>query len=1205
MQPLARLTFLLLLFPFAAFAQLTVSLTATGRCADDTLKAQFNDSLVTKIEWKKDGVTILTEAKNIFSAGITAAGVGVEGLTNNHVNYPRDVTVDAAGNVYVLDSLNDYEWRILKWAPNATSGTVVYHFIPNISGIPTHSLPVSLAVDVSGDVYISDGWEAVYKIVPGTYAILVAGGNSYGPGSNQLAEPGGIHIDRMGNLFIADKGNHRIQKWAPGATSGVTVAGGNGGGSGNNQLNSPVDVYVDSLGNIYGLTSHTTPRVMRWAPGATSGIRVAGGIGTGTGANQLNRPQSIAVDALGDIYIADTYNSRIQKWTAEAVTGVTVMGNGGIVSAQFDRTVAVAFDAVGNLYVADKYNHRIEKFQASFDKEYSPKTPGAFSIGLVAGNTVTNSNAVTMYPIPSATISSAGGTYLCYGNSTILSVPQTAGASYQWKFNNADLPGAVTNQLTANAAGSYKITSTLNGCSNTSPSYTITMAQPPTVSITTNNSCLGGTLQVTSSDTAIKKIEWMRNGVVVSSQERKLLSSAVTVAGGNGVGSAANQLGTPYSLTMDTNGNLYIAEGSNHRVSLWAAGSTSGVTIAGGNGTGSGLNQLAAPYDLYRTANGTLYIAEANNHRVTRWMPGATSGEKVAGDIGSGHLLNQLHTPNGIAMDEEEFLYITNAGTTGTGRVVKWREGATVGINIAGAIGNGNGASQLVSPYGMLLQKNGTIVIADGGNHRIQKWNRRETAGETIAGGNGSGAGNNQLQTPREVVTDDLGNLYISNISGHRVTKWVPGATSGETVAGTGTAGNTADKLNTPAGLYISPSGDLYVADASNHRIQKFASFINLSFTPASTGVYRAVVTFGTGCQVVTDSIEVSAVPVVTITSAMGTTICSGSSTQLTIADSTISSFQWMRNGVEVPGAITKNLTADSVGTYKVWLAKGSCSFFSDSLIVKHFDPPFSGETICAVSVDSASGKNIVMWQKTGDKRILAYKIYRETAVTNQYAAVATIGFDEMSTWIDSSANPLQQSFSYKIAVVDSCGKESALSAQHRTSHLQSNLGVSGEVNLSWSPYQGFNYGTFFIVRSLGGGPYVQIGQVSSNTFSYSDINPPTGEKRYMIQIEVPGGCSPFERSSTVSRLQSNVSTVQAGIPVVLKWIGCNTNSWLNPANWLGGVVPTAFDHVEINGAPCFQPKIPAGVTVRCRSLKVAPTVQLTVGAGSVLEVLE
>ena len=99
-------------------------------------------------------------------------------------------------------------------------------------------------------------------------------------------------------------------KWAPVASEGVVVAGGNGSGSSYNQLNKPTGVFVDGDGNVY-VSESLNHRVMKWAPEASEGILVAGGNSSGSGLNQLTFPHKVNVHSSGDIYIADDGNNSL------------------------------------------------------------------------------------------------------------------------------------------------------------------------------------------------------------------------------------------------------------------------------------------------------------------------------------------------------------------------------------------------------------------------------------------------------------------------------------------------------------------------------------------------------------------------------------------------------------------------------------------------------------------------------------------------------------------------------------------------------------------------------------------------------------------------------------------------------------------------------------------------------------------------------
>ena len=215
----------------------------------------------------------------------------------------------------------------------------------------------SIEVDSNGNIYL--GWgNTIRKYDPkGENFVMIAGG-SLGMGANQLNWPRGLAFDNQENLYIADEGNERIQKWEPGATSGTTVAGGNGSGSDDSQFNSPRDVIVDSNGNIYILDTRNE-RVQKWEPGATSGTTVAGGNGYGCEANQLADPQAFVMDKFGNIYITDWSCDRIQKWEPGATSGITVAND-------LKYPEGIDIDMYGNVYVSDYNNFRIQKFSDNF-----------------------------------------------------------------------------------------------------------------------------------------------------------------------------------------------------------------------------------------------------------------------------------------------------------------------------------------------------------------------------------------------------------------------------------------------------------------------------------------------------------------------------------------------------------------------------------------------------------------------------------------------------------------------------------------------------------------------------------------------------------------------------------------------------------------------------------------------------------------------
>ena len=308
------------------------------------------------------GLTIPTsQAQSYNPNGVTVAGGNDQGSAANQLFNPQGIWVDAIGNLYVTDSYNQ---RVQKWAPGATSGTTVAGGKGNGIGNAANqfNFPLGVWVDAAGNVYVADnGNYRIQKWAPGASSgTTVAGGNGQGGAANQFYSVNDVAVDAAGNVYVADADNNRVQKWAPGANIGTTVASAS---TSVDQFFEPLGVFVDAAGNLY-VADGSSSRILKFAPGGSPGVIVAGGNGRGGAANQLSNPTSVWVDVAGNIYVADQLNSRIQKWAPGASSGITVAGGHGNGSAanQFYGLSSVAVDASGNIYVSDALNNRVQRF---------------------------------------------------------------------------------------------------------------------------------------------------------------------------------------------------------------------------------------------------------------------------------------------------------------------------------------------------------------------------------------------------------------------------------------------------------------------------------------------------------------------------------------------------------------------------------------------------------------------------------------------------------------------------------------------------------------------------------------------------------------------------------------------------------------------------------------------------------------------------
>jgi len=271
------------------------------------------------------------------------------------------------------------------FAYSPASGTVLT--------VGTQTLSVTFTPTDTTDYTSATATVTLTVVTPGAGIILTVAGNGTtgytGDGglatSAEIDPFGGIAVDATGNIYIADGDNSVIRKVTV-ATGDITTVAGNGtaGDSGDGglaisaELNSPSGVAVDSVGNIYFCDIESIRKVTvatgiitTVAGNGTEGYTGDGGLATSA---ELSDPYSMAVDSVGNIYIADTLNQAIRKVTVATGIITTVAGNGtrgytgdgGLAtSAELSNPYGVTVDATGNIYFSDYFNNRIRKVTAS------------------------------------------------------------------------------------------------------------------------------------------------------------------------------------------------------------------------------------------------------------------------------------------------------------------------------------------------------------------------------------------------------------------------------------------------------------------------------------------------------------------------------------------------------------------------------------------------------------------------------------------------------------------------------------------------------------------------------------------------------------------------------------------------------------------------------------------------------------------------
>ncbi|CAF1287260.1 unnamed protein product [Rotaria sp. Silwood1] len=195
-------------------------------------------------------------------------------------------------------------------------------------------------------------------------------------------------------------------------------------------------------------------------------------------------------------------------------------------------------------------------------------------------------------------------------------------------------------------------------------------------------------------------------------------------------------------------------------------------------------------------------------HPSARWQH---NGFTVAGGYGLGTVINQLSYPYGLFVDDEQTIYVAEWSNH---RIVEWKLGATSGLVVAGGNGQGSETHQLSNPYDVIVDKaTDGLIICDGLNRRVVRWPRQNgTNGETIIS-NINCVG---------LTMDENGSLYVVDSVKHEVRRYRRGESEGIVVAGGNGSGCGLDQLNGPQYVFVDRDQSIYVSDWSNHRVMKW-----------------------------------------------------------------------------------------------------------------------------------------------------------------------------------------------------------------------------------------------------------------------------------------------------------------------------------------------------------------------------------------------
>ncbi len=452
----------------------------------------------------------------------TAAGNGNYGYsgdggaaTDAMLRAPQGIAVDATGNLFIADQYNNC---IREVSTNGTittvagNGTYGYSGDGGVATNATFYYPFGVTLDATGNLFIADTFNNRIRKLNTNGIVTTCAGNGYQSYSGDggvainaaLFYPQGIVVDNVGNLFVADSYNARIRKVDASGTI-TTVAGngiggysGDGGAATNASISVPEGVAVDGSGNLLIADTdnnrirkvYTNGIITTFAGNGNAGYSGDGGAPTNA---SLSFPEGVAVDASGNMFIADTGNQRIREVNANGII-TTIAGNGNYgyfgdnvaaTNATLSTPDAVVLDPSGNLFIADTDSQRIRKVPGNGPSlsinNILPANFGTYSILIInSSGSVTSSVAsldVILSPASRTNNASSTATFTATAFN-----PESL--NFQWQKNGTNLVNG------GNVSGATNSTLNLGYVQDTDAAIYSAVVSDATCSVTTSNAVL-------------------------------------------------------------------------------------------------------------------------------------------------------------------------------------------------------------------------------------------------------------------------------------------------------------------------------------------------------------------------------------------------------------------------------------------------------------------------------------------------------------------------------------------------------------------------------------------------------------------------------------------------------------------------------------------------------------------------------------------
>ena len=730
--------------------------------------------------------------------------------TNARLYNPTSAAVDSSGNIYIADG-GDHTVR------KVSAGGVVTT-LAGTSGQPGSSdgsggaalflYPFAVAVDASGSVYVADsGNQNIRKITAAGAVTTLAGtvgvvGSTDGTANGALFNaPQGIAVDPSGNVYVSDTNNCTIRKITQaGVVTTVAGAAGQAGaadGAGSAaRFNYPIGIASDAAGDIF--VADLDNSAIREMTPAGSVSTVAGSLGmSGSidgqgGSARFSHPSAVALDAAGNIYVADTSNQTVREISAggNVTTLAGTPGHGGRsdgtgAAASFFYPAGIASTSAGSLYIADTGNHTLRSMASP-----GVVTTLAGSAGQQGSSDGTGTHATFSYPYGIAS-NGSGQTYIAdSGNNTIRFA--TASGQVTTLAGTAGVPGSADG---SGGAASFD--------------------DPTGVAVDGNGN-------VYVADTGNSTIRKIAPGGAVSTLAGVAGSTGTT----DGTGSAA-RFNAPMGVAVDSLGNVYVADTRNNTLRMITPAGTvstlagSGGLTGSGDGTG-GSARFNGPYAVTVDGSGNVYVADFFNATIRKVTPSGTVST-VAGTAGSTGFADgagaaaRFNQPYGVAVDGSGNVYVADTYN----RAI--RE-----ISPGGAVSTLNGSqTRFYYPQGIAIDASGTIFVVDGDNQDVSSGGILAAPASGIAVASAS-------------VSSGQNASFTVTVTGSPVSyQWqesLDGGSTWSSVGNSGTFGGATTATLTVTAASTSMNGDEFRAQLENLAGSSVSDAATLTVTGTSGG---------------------------------------------------------------------------------------------------------------------------------------------------------------------------------------------------------------------------------------------------------------------------------------------------------------------------------------------------------------------------------